>query len=549
MESHSKDDKEREIFAKDLLSEESGLNPGDKEDISNSNSKSLWKSIDWISTIVPLAIVSLLCVLFFISPMNSTYVLEKIRGFLNNIGVYYIVLGCAFLLVSLFIGFSKYGKIKLGKNSKPQYSSFQWGTMIFTSTMAADILFYSLCEWALYANETHVASQGAAALWLPTYSLFHWGPIAWSCYVVLAAAFGFMLHVRGKNKQKFSEACRPLFGKKIDGVFGKIIDLFAIFALIAGTATTFSLSIPLLARALGKVLHIPASTLLTIVIMILIAIVYSLAVWFGMKGISRLATWCIYVFIGLLLYVFFGGGEAIYIIESGVASVGNLLQNFIGLSTWVDPLKTTTFAQDWTIFYWAYWMVWCVATPFFIASISKGRTIRNVVFGTYGWGLAGTFTSFIVLGNYGLAQQLKHGLDVSGMIAETGDISGAILRIFSTLPVHELGLILLSVTMIFFYSTTFDALTMVISYYSYKRLAIGKEPDKRVRIFWALVFVLLPIALVFAENSMNHLQSVSIIAAFPMGIIILLIAFSFFKDAGKYLGGDRNTIRRGMDKR
>ena len=176
-----------------------------------------------------------------------------------------------------------------------------------------------------------------------------------------------------------------------------------------------------------------------------------------------------------------------------------------------------------------------MATPFFIGSISKGRTIKNVVLGGYGWGLAGTFTSFIILGNYGLAQQMKRGLDVSGYIAESGDYSGAIMNIFETLPLPEIGLILLVVTMIAFYSTTFDALTMVISSYSYKKLEVGTEPDKKVRTFWAMMFILLPIALIFAENSMYSLQSVSIIAAFPIGIVVVVIVASFFKDAKEFM--------------
>ena len=176
-----------------------------------------------------------------------------------------------------------------------------------------------------------------------------------------------------------------------------------------------------------------------------------------------------------------------------------------------------------------------VATPFFIGTISKGRTIKNTVFGGYFWGLAGTFTSFIVLGNYGLAKQVKGELDTLGFLAEGGTLQQAIVRIFDTLPLPWLGLLLLAITMIAFYSTTFDALTMVVSSYSYKELSADEEPDKRVRTFWAVLFIILPIALIFSENTMSSLQSVSIIAAFPVGIIIVLIAASFFKDAAAYL--------------
>lgn len=494
------------------------------------------EQIDWVSIIVPLVVVLLLGIVFVILPKQSTLILQNIRGFLGDKGgIYYALLGIGVLGTTIYIAFSKYGNISLGSETQKKYTSFQWGAMIFTSTMAADILFYSLCEWALYANETWIEELGGIQKWAATYPLFHWGPIAWSFYIILAVAFGFMLHVRGRDKQKFSEACRPVLGDKVDGLIGKTIDLIAIFALIAGTATTFSLATPLLSAAFSRVFGFRDGTALTIMILLLIAIVYTMTVWFGMKGIAKLATYCTYLFFLLLLYFLLAGGETVYILETGLSALGNLVQNFVGMATWMDPLRENSFPQNWTIYYWAYWMVWCVATPFFIGTISKGRTIKNTVLGGYGWGLAGTFTSFIVLGNYGLAQQMKHGLDVSGFIAQGGAYSSAIIKIFDTLPLSKLGLLLLVLTMIAFYSTTFDSITMVVSVYSYKRLSVDAEPDKRVRTFWAVMFILFPIALIFAQNSMYSLQSVSIIAAFPIGIIIMLISVSFFKDAKKYL--------------
>ena len=498
--------------------------------------KTLGRELDWVSMIVPLTVVLIICALFMIFPDRSKLVLSVVRGFLgDDFGLYYALMGTGTLGCTLYIAFSRFGRIKLGDCEKPQYRSFQWGMMIFTSTMAADILFYSLCEWALYANEPQIEMMGGIHNWASSYPLLYCWSISWCFFIVLAVSFGFMIHVRGRDKQKFSEACRPLLGDRVERGWGRAIDLIAIFALLAGTATTFSLATPLLSRAICQVFSLRPSTGLTIVILLMIAAVYTITVWFGMKGIAKLAVICSYCFFALLAYVLFGGGEARYILETGFSSIGNLVQNFIGLSTWMDPLRETSFPQNWTIYYWAYWMVWCVATPFFIGVISKGRSIRNTILGGYGWGIAGTFTSFIILGNYGLAQQLKHGLDITGFIANGGDYSEAIMRIFDTLPLTELGLILLAVTMVAFYSTTFDALTLVVSSYSYKRLKPDEEPDKRVRTFWAVVFILLPIALIFSENSMSSLQSVSIIAAFPVGIIIILITASFFKDASAYL--------------
>ena len=314
--------------------------------------KKLKNQIDWVATVVPLVGVVALCVIFMLLPSQSAMILGIIRGFLGDTcGLYYALLGVGIFACSLYIAFSKYGKIKLGNVEKPQYSSFRWGTMIFTSTMAADILFYSLCEWALYANEPHIEQMGGVQKWASTYPLFHWGPIAWSFYIILAVAFGFMLHVRGRDKQKFSEACRPILGNKVDGFWGKVIDLIAIFALIAGTATTFSLATPLLSTAVSKVFGFSTGTVLTIVILLLIAAVYTLTVWFGMKGISKLAGACTYLFFALLIYFLVGGRETGYILETGFSALGNLVQNFVGLSTWMDPLRETSFPQNWTIYY------------------------------------------------------------------------------------------------------------------------------------------------------------------------------------------------------
>lgn len=136
-----------------------------------------------------------------------------------------------------------------------------------------------------------------------------------------------------------------------------------------------------------------------------------------MKGIQKLAASCVYLFFALLAYVLLFGGEARYIIETGFSSIGNLVQNFIGLSTYTDPQRTTSFPQTWTMFYWAYWMVWCVAAPFFIGTISRGRTIRQTILGGYVFGLGGTFVSFIILGNYSLGLQVFGKLDVMGLYA------------------------------------------------------------------------------------------------------------------------------------
>lgn len=497
------------------------------------------KKIDWIITIVPLAVVVGLGILFFFFPKESNVVLSEVRFFFGDtFGTYYLLIGLGILALSIYIAGSKYGDIVLGEpGEKPKYSFFAWGSMMFTCGLAADILFYSFSEWMIYASDSHIAELGNIQEWAGVFPLFHWSFIPWSFYLVLAVAFGFMLHVRKRNRQKYSEACRPVLGKHTDGILGRIIDLFAVFALLAGTATTFSVATPLMASIVEELFHIEISrTVISIMILLVTCFVYTYSLLHGFKGISILAKLCIYMFFGLLLFVLLFGGKARYIIDTGVESLGRMIQNFIGLSTFTDPNRVTSFPQNWTIYYWAYWMVWCVAAPFFIGDISRGRTIRQTILGGYIFGVGSTLISFIILGNYSMSLQISGASDFIAQYGINGDLYGSIISIIKTLPASSFVMVLVLVTMIAFYATSFDSIALTASCYSYHRLDGGGErPHKMIQFMWCILLIVLPVALVFSESSMNNLQSVSIVSAFPIGIVIVIIAVSFMKDAKKYL--------------
>ncbi|MGF7110192.1 BCCT family transporter [Treponema pedis] len=496
------------------------------------------KEIDWLITAVPLTVI--IAVAFFLLklPDSSMKIVDSLwYVFVNKFGFFYMLLGLGLVITAIGLAFSKYGKIKLGNIEKPRYSNFEWGSMIFTSTMAADILYWSLIEWAYYFRETPFGMKNLTFAekqdWASAYPLFHWGITPWAFYIVPAVAFGFMLHVRGRTKQKLSESCRPIFGKHIDRGLGKLIDVFSVIGLLAGTATTFSLATPLLSLAVSSLFGIPESKILTLIILLVIAAVYTAAVLLGLKGISRLAKISVISFCILLGLVFIASPK-IYIIETGITGIGKVLQNFFSMSTWMDPLRISGsegsgFPQNWTVFYWAYWIAWFVATPFFIGTISEGRTIKNTVIGGLLCGIAGTYCSFIILGNYGLHLQVQGILDSAAALNNV-EPSKVILQILQTLPYSKLVLTVLVVTMIAFYSSTFDAITLVIASYSQTNLEKNTEPKKGLRAFWSIVFVLLPAALILTGTSLNQLQSLSIIAAFPLGIIIILITLSLFKE-------------------
>ena len=495
--------------------------------------------IDWSITIFPLAAILALSLFLIFCPDKAASGIGVLRELLvNDLGSVYMIFGVAVVGLSLYVALSRHGETRLGDLEKPRYSNFSWGAMIFTSTMAADILYWALIEWAYYFNETPFAMENMTLAqkqdWSSTYPLFHWGITPWAFYILPAAAYGYMMYVKRRPRQRMSEACRSLLGSRVDGPLGKAIDLFAVVGLLAATATTFSLATPLLSGALAKVTGLTDSKGLSIGILCCIAVVFTLAVLFGLKGISKLANVCVTLFITLLC-IFLFCGPTKYIIETGVTAIGNTFQNFLSMSTWMDPLRLSGeggsgFPQNWTVFYWAYWISWSVATPFFIGKISEGRTIRQTILGAFLAGVSATFMAFIVFGNFGLHQQVTGQADIAGMLAAGASPSEAILTVFEALPMTRIALLVLVLAMVCFYASTFDALTLVIASYSLKDPKEGQEPGRKLRVFWSIVFILLPIALLFNESTLSMLQTLSICAAFPLMIILCLIIAGFLKD-------------------
>lgn len=496
------------------------------------------EKIDWMLTLVPFVIVLALSILLFVLPKESNVAISQIRSFFGDtMGMYYLVIGLSVLIISVWLCFSRYGNLVLGEpNEKPKYSFFEWGSMMFTCGLAADILFYSFSEWVMYATNPHIKELGGVAEWAGVFPLFHWSFIPWAFYLVLAVAFGFMLHVRKINRQRYSEACRAVIGKRADGIVGRVIDLFALFALLAGTATTFSVATPLMSSIIVRLFNIEVSkTTITIIILVVTCAVYTYAALHGFYGISLLAKVCIYLFWGLLLVVLFVSGQGRFIVENGFQSFGKMVQYFIELSTYTDPGRTNNFPQDWTIYYWAYWMVWCIVAPFFIGNIAKGRTVRQTILGGYVFGVGSTIASFVILGNYSLGLQVGGACDFITQYEATCDLYTLILSIIDTMPFASLILAVTLVCMILFYATSFDSIAYTAACYSYKHLEKDSTPHKLITLLWCVLLISLPIALVFSESSMSNIQSVSIISAFPIGIIMLIMILSFIIDAGKYI--------------
>lgn len=486
------------------------------------------KNVSKSLTIFPVAIVILVAIMLFISPDTTYSTIANLRLLIGDmLSSYYLLIGLLFILLILGLSFSKYGNIRLG-DSKPEYTNFQWGSMIFTSTMAADIVFYSFHEWSYYYQG---ASIEEAQLSSATYPLFHWGPIPWAFYILPALAYAYIMHRKKRNMYRLSEACELSPKRRF---LPTIIDIFSLVAMLAAAATTFSLATPLMSEALCRVLGIGHTTAtISILILSLIAFTYIIAVLFNMKGVSKVATWCVYIFVVLLICIL-ANSNIQYTIETSLTGLGNLLNNFLRLSTETGSLRLassegSTFTQDYTVFYWSYWLSWALCTPIFIARISKGRTIRNVGIGALISGMLGTFVSFFVYGNFGLFHQVSGDFDMVGKISEGESYASVIVSLIDENTIFPvLILSLLFISMLAFYTSTFDTLTLVMSQYVCNKYT--ENPSKFLKIFWGLIFIILPIALLFTEGTLSSLQSLSIIASFPISLIFIRIVYRFLKN-------------------
>lgn len=501
-----------------------------------------FKELQFSIMVVPFAIIVGLSFFFFTHPTETNQFFDAINPFFSDkMGIVYLSVNLFVFIFSFYLAFSKYGKIKLGnKDEKPRFSFWEYGAMMFCSGLSGSIIYYSFTEWIYYMNEPFIQSfDNPNNLFINSYnmaqahSFFFWSNY-W-LYLVLAVCFGFMMHTRKITKQKFSESLRPLLKNKVDGFIGKTIDVFSVIAIIAAVTCSLCLSPPIITNCLHRLFNVPDNNITTIIVLLTIFVIYSISLYNGLNGIKNLSSICVYIFFVFLIYVFLFGGEMQFILESSFQQLGTLFDNLIPLFTYVDPTKKLDFAQNYNVFYNAYWMTWAIAVPFFIGIISKGRTIKQTILEGYLFAIPGTFVSFFIIPNSFIAKQIKGTLDLLGQYSVNKNMYETVGIAINSLPLAPVALILISISMILFCATSYDSISLTCSCYSYKNLAEGQSPSKFVKQFWATLLVLLPVAITFSNASYSNIQNLAVIAGFPATIIVVLVIISTMIDFNKYL--------------
>ncbi|WP_114765422.1 BCCT family transporter [Vibrio rhodolitus] len=449
----------------------------------------------------------------------------------DKLGFLYLALGLGAFFFMIYVVFSDMGQIKLGDaNEKPEFSTVSWAAMLFCGGIGASILYWGCIEWAYYYQSPPFQLEPGseeAVRWAATYGIFHWGPIAWAIYLIPALPIAYFYYVRKQPVLKVSSALMPVLGEtRSKGTAGKIVDVLFIFGLLGGAATSLGLAAPLIGEGLNYLFGIPKNTFSQVMVLLICTAIFAYSSYAGLeKGIKILSNINFWGAMGLLAFILIAG-PTIFMLETGLDSIGRMLSNFFVMATWAEPFggygsfEDTHFPQDWTIFYWAWWLVFAPSMGLFVARISRGRTIKQMVSGSIFFGSLGCFLFFMVLGNYGLSLQLSGELNVVGILNAEG-ATKAIFSMLEALPMGTLVIAVFTVLCIIFTATTFDSISYILA--SVVQNNVTEEPMRWNRMFWAFTLSFLPTVLMFM-GGLSTLQTAAIVGGLPLlGISVMLM--------------------------
>ena len=488
-------------------------------------------------------------------PSEGAEIVKQARNYVvDTFGVTYLLLGVVAFLFMLYVAFSDIGRIKLGEpDSEPEFKTTSWAAMLFCAGIGIGIMVWAPIEWAYYyQNPPYLVEGGTAEAmkWAAAYGIFHWGPLAWSIYLVPALPIAYFYHVRKNPALKLSEAIAPVIGKRnAHGFWGKLVDILFVFGMLGGGATTLGLGAPLLNEGLHQLFGLERNLTVQIGILIVCTAIFGTSAYSGIKkGIQTLSNINLFLAAMLLMFVIIVG-PTVFMSEVALTSLATVVQNFFTMSTYLEPFggyngfDDSAFPQDWTIFYWAWWLAYAPSIGLFIGRISRGRTMANMILGALGYGSFGCALFFMILGNYGMHLQLTGELDVVNILNEQSQ-SAAVFAILGSLPMKTLVITFYTVLGVVFMSTTFDSISYILA--SVVQTKVEDEPMRWNRLFWAGALSFLPVALlVFGD--LQTLQTASIVGGAPLVIIAFLLCISIYKVARYDLGRVKDTSGKVID--
>ena len=478
-----------------------------------------------------LSIILAACIPIMMYPKESEAVINALFTFVtNDMGWLYMAAGLGSFILLMWFAFGPLGKKRLG--DKVEYSTFSWIGMLFCAGVGAGIMFGGSIDWAYYmAFPMHGAPPGSwqTAEWSVAYGMFHWGPICWAIYATLAVPIGYSYYVKKVPILNISQVCTGLLGDRVYGWQGKVIDILFMTGLVAGSATALGLGIPIVAAAISSVTGMEHSFTLEFGTLVFVTLIFSISSSLGLKkGLSKLSDFNVYLAIGLLLFVFLAG-PTLFLTDMAFSSLGLMVSEFVHMATWMDPVGKAGFTQAWTIFYYAWFVAYAPFMSLFIAKISRGRTVRQVVLGPVIVASLGCGCFYLVFGDFGLYLQITGQLDVIELVKNVKGAT-AIMAIADFMPMAWLyKLVFAGVTAISM-ATTFDAVSFALAATTTLHLTPEEEPARWNRLFWAVSLGLVPTGIMLIDGPLSVLQTASIVVGLPVLAVVWMGVASFLKE-------------------
>ena len=494
--------------------------------------------MDWVVFGVTAVIAVGFVVWGFVSTGTLATASSASQGWvIANTGWVFVLAASGFVLFVLWLAFSRYGKIPLGRDGEaPEFKTVSWIAMMFSAGMGIGLMFWGAAEplshFLAPPPGTVEAGTDAAVQTAMATTMFHWGLHPWAIYAVVGIAIAYGTFRKGR-KQLFSAAFEPLLGaERTNGAGGKVIDILAIFATLFGSAASLGLG----ALQIGAGLQfagwdIAAGTWLLVGIIALLTVAFVASAISGIaKGIQWLSN--INMVLALILAVFvFVAGPTLLILNLVPTALGDYAAQMVEMAARTDASggdAMQTWLSGWTIFYWAWWVSWTPFVGMFIARISRGRTIRQFVTGVLLVPTTVSLVWFAIFGGTAINAQRTTGIVAAG---EAPDATATLFQVLDTLPLGQVAAILVMVLVAIFFVSGADAASIVMGTLSERGTT---EPRRLTTAFWgvltgAVAAIMLAIGGGTGE-ALTGLQNLTIVVAAPFVLVMVAMCVSLFKD-------------------
>lgn len=490
-------------------------------------SKRMWglqvnPPVFFISTFI--IILSVALTLIFHDKAEETFV--YLQDLVASGADWFFILSINVFLIFLFyLALSKFGKLRIGgPKARPDFKTTSWFAMLFSAGMGIGLLFFGVGEPIMHFSNppTAVAGTPEAATQAMNFTFLHYGLHAWAAYALVGLAMAYFSYTRGLPLT-IRSVFYPFLGDRIYGRIGDAIDILAVLATVFGLATSLGFGVQQIATGLNFVFGWDSGIGMQIIYIAVITCIATGSVVLGVdKGVKILSEWNMRIALVLLLFVVVLG-PTLFIFRSFIENTGSYIANFVQLATWSETYTGGKWQNDWTIFYWGWWIGWSPFVGMFIARISKGRTIREFILGVLLVPSILTFFWMSAFGSVAIQQAMTEGSVI--VEAVNADMATALFVFFQDYPLASVINIIAVILVAGFFITSSDSGSLVID-----SITSGGKIDSPVgqRIFWAFTEGGIA-AVLLLGGGLQALQSASIVTGLPFAAILLVMCYSLYK--------------------